>query len=142
MGFIDAKLNNPDLKERDREYINQARDNVNTLFFKIADCADIGRIVEDMVTANPDDMDLKIRLLKVLNGKDCTEEAIYLPLAKAVHAASPTSESAFSLAMSLVKDRDLNRCLEVHERSRGPLRWLPGQGEVPAEGRSGGQCER
>jgi tetratricopeptide (TPR) repeat protein len=107
MGFIDAKLANPALKERDRDYIMQARDNVNTLFFKIAECADIGRIVGDMLEADPDDMELKVRLLKVLNGKDCTDDPAYLPLAKAVHANSPTSESAFSLAMSLVKDRDM-----------------------------------
>lgn len=112
MGFIEAKLSNPGLKERDRDYITQARDNVNTLFFKIAECSDIGRIVGDMIKAKPDDMDLKVRLLKVLNGKDCSDEASYLPLAKAVHAASPTSESAFSLAMSLVKDRDMTGAMK------------------------------
>ena len=108
MGYIDAKLNNPELKEKDRAYVEQARDNINTIFFNIAECADIGRIVTDMVTAKPDDVELKTRLLKVLNGKDCSDEKIYRTLAEEVHKANPSSESAFSLGMNSVKAGDVS----------------------------------
>jgi tetratricopeptide (TPR) repeat protein len=108
MEIIEGNLADPDMKEVDKEYYTMARDNVNTLFFKIAECADIGRIAQEMVTANPDDLEMKKRLLRVLNGKDCTEEKVYLPLARDVHDADPSSESAYSLAMSLVKGDDLS----------------------------------
>lgn len=108
MEIIEGHLANPDMKEVDKEYYIMARDNVNTLFFKIAECVDIGRIAQEMLTANPDDLEMKKRLLRVLNGKDCTEEKVYLPLAEDVHAAEPSPESAYSLAMYLVKRNDMN----------------------------------
>lgn len=108
MEIIESKLADPDMKGEDKERFATARDNVNSLFFKVAECEDIGRIAQDMVTAKPDDLEMKKRLLRVLNGKDCTEEKVYLPLAESVHAADPGSESAYSLAMYLVKRDDMS----------------------------------
>jgi tetratricopeptide (TPR) repeat protein len=107
MGHIETNLAK-DLKEADRNYWVTARDNVNTLFFKVAECEDIGRIAQDMMKANPDDADMKARLLRILSGKDCTDEKVYLPLAEDVHRANPGPESAYSLAMYLVKRNDLS----------------------------------
>ena len=112
MGFIEQNLSDPALKEGDREYWIKARDNVNGTFFKIADCKDIGGIVEKLLQEKPDDVDLKTRLLKVLNGKDCMEEKVYLQLAEDVHRASPTSESAYSLGQYLVKKGDMGGALK------------------------------
>ena len=106
MGHIETNLAK-DLKEVDRNYWNTARDNVNTLFFKVAECEDIGRIAEDMLKANPEDKPMKTRLLRILTGKDCTDEKIYRSLAEDVHRDDPSAESAYSLAMYLVKRNDL-----------------------------------
>lgn len=108
MGYIEANLARPNLRDADRVDNTAARDNLNTMFFKVAECADIGRIAGDMVKAKPGDMEVRTRLLRVLNGKDCTEEPIYRTLAEEVHKASPTSESAYSLGMNLVKRNDLS----------------------------------
>ncbi len=107
MDLVDANLADEMMKPADREYFTKARDNIYALFFKVAECEDIGRIVGDMLKAKPDDKELKMRLLRVLNSKDCTEEAVYFPLAKEVHDADPSSESAYSLAMYLAKRNDL-----------------------------------
>lgn len=107
MGHIETNLAK-DLKEADRAYWVTARDNVNTMFFKVAECADIGRIADDMLKTNPDDIEMKSRLLRILAAKDCTDEKIYLPLAKDVHQADPSSESAYNLAMFMVKRNDLS----------------------------------
>lgn len=107
MGHIETNLAK-DLKETDRNYWITARDQVNTLFFKVAECEDIGRIAGDMLKAKPDDIEMKARLLRILSGKDCTDEKIYLSLAEDVHRANPSSESAYSLAMYLLKRNDLN----------------------------------
>ncbi|MCW5900212.1 MAG: hypothetical protein KIT10_13175 [Flavobacteriales bacterium] len=107
MEHIDANLSNEHMKPEDREYFVKARDNVYAMFFKVAECEDIGRIVTDMLKTRADDQELKVRLLRVLNSKECTEEKVYLSLAQQVHEAAPSSESAYSLGMYLVKRNDL-----------------------------------
>jgi len=111
-GLIEQNLADPALKESDRELWIKSRDNVNGTFFRIAECKDIGSIVEKLLQEKPDDLELKTRLLKVLNGKDCTEEKVYLKLAEEVHKANPTSESAYSLGQYLVKRGDMSGALK------------------------------
>lgn len=112
MGWIDQGLSDAAMKEADREYWVKARDNVNGTFFRIAECKDIGEIVEKLIAEKPADIDLKVRLLKVLNGKDCTDEKVYQKLAEEVHKANPTSESAYSLGQYLVKKGDMSGALK------------------------------
>ncbi len=100
-----------DTTRTDLQYYSQARDVVNSIFFKVAECSDIGRIVGDMIKAKPDDVELKGRLLKVLNAKDCTDQEIYRSLAEDVHRAQPSNESAYSLAMQLVRQNDMSGAL-------------------------------
>jgi tetratricopeptide (TPR) repeat protein len=110
--LIEQNLADPALKESDRELWIKSRDNVNGTFFRIAECKDIGSIVEKLLQEKPDDLELKTRLLKVLNGKDCMEEKVYLKLAEEVHKANPTSESAYSLGQYLVKRGDMSGALK------------------------------
>lgn len=107
-GHLEAQLADPGLKPADKEYIEKSRDAVNGIFFKVADCADIGRIVGQLLEAKPDDAEMHGRLLRVLNSKECTDEKVYLQLARKVHEANPTSESAYSLGMYLAKGNDLS----------------------------------
>ena len=106
MAIIEKNLAR-DMKESERSYWVTARDNVNTLFFKVAECTDIGRIVDVMLKERPDDKELNSRLLRILTSKECTEEKVYLPLAERVHRDDPSPESAYSLAMYLIKRNDL-----------------------------------
>ncbi|MCB0792941.1 MAG: hypothetical protein H6595_07770 [Flavobacteriales bacterium] len=85
----------------------RARDNVNELFFRVAECPDIGSIADKLLKERPDDLELKRRLLKVLNTKDCTDEGVYQRLAEDMYKADPTSESAYSLGLYLAKKGDL-----------------------------------
>ncbi|MCB9170404.1 MAG: hypothetical protein H6597_02550 [Flavobacteriales bacterium] len=85
----------------------RARENVNELFFRVAECADIGAIAEKLLKQRPDDLELKRRLLKVLNTKDCTDQAVYQSLAEDMYKADPSSESAYSLGLYLAKKGDL-----------------------------------
>jgi tetratricopeptide (TPR) repeat protein len=108
---LEKNLARPDLKPDDVEYVTNSRDRVNGLFFKVAECQDIGRIAEQMIKAHPDDAELKVRLLKVLNGKDCSDEKIYRSLAEDVHRANPSSESGYSLGMMLVRQNEMSGAL-------------------------------
>lgn len=113
MGHIESNLTSTGSGEEGEEggetggnlYL-QARDIVNDLFFRVADCTDIGGIVKKLTSERPDDMELKVRLLNVMNAKDCSEEAVFLPLAEDVHRANPTSESAYSLFLAKLKKGD------------------------------------
>ncbi|MFZ1692593.1 MAG: hypothetical protein WAT74_05265 [Flavobacteriales bacterium] len=111
-GMVEQNLADPNLKEVDRELWIKSRDNINAIFFRLAECKDIGEIVGKLLQEKPDDIELKTRLLKVLNGKDCTDEKVYLTIAQEVHKANPTSESAYSLGQYLVQKGDLRGALE------------------------------
>ncbi|MDQ3100634.1 MAG: hypothetical protein M3R08_04550, partial [Bacteroidota bacterium] len=108
---LEMNLSDSTKAEADRNYYMQARDMVNGIFFKVAECSDIGRIVDQMIKAKPDDIELRSRLLKVLNAKDCTDQPIYRSLAEDVHRAKPGSESAYSLAMMLVRENEMGGAL-------------------------------
>lgn len=110
-GIIEQALADPGLKEDAREYWTKARDNVNSIFFKVAECKEIGQIAEKMLQERPDDLDMKERLLKVLGAKDCTEEKVYRRLAEEVCQSRPSSECKYSLGMLLVKQGDMNGAL-------------------------------
>jgi tetratricopeptide (TPR) repeat protein len=107
-GHIEDNLARTDLKDADRQGYEKAREQVSLVFFKVAECGDIARIAGDMLGQRPDDMELKRRLLRVLTGKECTDEAMYRSLAEEVHKASPSSESAYSLGMYLLKRKEMS----------------------------------
>lgn len=107
MGHIESNL-----QAGGGELYEKARDNVNELFMRVADCSDIGRLVDNMLQQRPDDQELKGRMLKVLNSKECTELPVYQRLAEEVHRASPTSESAYSLGLYLAKKGDMSGSLK------------------------------
>ncbi|MBK9175075.1 MAG: hypothetical protein IPM46_01810 [Flavobacteriales bacterium] len=111
IGIVEEALANPSLKEDSREYWTKARDNVNGLFFRIAECKEIGQIAEKMLQERPDDLDMKERLLKVLGAKDCAEEPVYRRLAEEVCQSRPSSECKYSLGMLLVKQGDMSGAL-------------------------------
>lgn len=147
MGHIDTRLSNPSAKEDERERFTKARDLVNSLFFKVAECADIGRIVGEMVASKPDDIAMKERLLKVLNGKDCTEEKVYRGLAEDVHKANPSSESAYSLGLYLAKQnamgdalRYMKEAVDLCEGCSDKVRYLVKAGQLASATGNHGQA--
>ncbi|HPJ51873.1 MAG: hypothetical protein KDB77_00915 [Flavobacteriales bacterium] len=119
MGYVEANMANTgggedgeDGEDAGTNYYELARNNINELFFQVADCADIGSIVGKLMGERPDDAELHERLLKVMNTKECTEEPSYLPLAEKVHKAKPSSESAYGLGLYLAKQRDMSGSLK------------------------------
>ncbi|MCB0795301.1 MAG: hypothetical protein KDB88_11245 [Flavobacteriales bacterium] len=115
MGHIEANLasasSSEDGEDEGGNLYEKARDNVNELFFRVADCEDISGLADKLLAERPDDMELKTRLLKALNVKECTDAAVYQQLAEAVHRADPSSESAYSLGLFLAKKGELSGSL-------------------------------
>lgn len=113
MSQIDANINSlaaEGASEKDAksaEYYLQAKDNVNQLFFKIADCPDLESIMGKMLAEQPNNIDLKRSALQVMSAKDCTGSATYKDIAKQIHQLEPTHQSAYALGMGYVRDQNM-----------------------------------
>ncbi len=67
---------------------------------KVAPCASCDKLEElykPKVEANPEDMDLIKKAVKMLDGRKCNSSEFYISLASKIHAAEPTAESAISI---------------------------------------------
>ena len=67
----------------------------------MADCEDMIPILL-RIEANPNDIDLKIKVLELLRSRDCTDNDIYLPIAKAVYELEPLQQQ-LTIGMGLFK---------------------------------------
>ena len=80
-----------------------AKTTIRSNFNKMADCEDMIPILTSRIEANPNDIDLKIKVLELLRSRDCTDNDIYLPIAKAVYELEPSAAAAYSIGMGLFK---------------------------------------
>ena len=76
-------------KDRDFKRYEKAKGNIETVFVAIADCADMVPVLDAAVAADPDNMDLKLKVLRLFNKKECTDNDLFLPVATAFTASSP-----------------------------------------------------
>ena len=104
-------------KESVRDGYMKAKANIDEIFVVIAECESMVPTFEKKVKANPEDMDLKIKALKLMEGKDCTESEFYLNTAEAVHTANPTHESAYALEMGYLKKSEYSTALKYVEQA-------------------------
>ncbi len=80
-----------------------AKTSIRNNFNKMADCEDMIPILTSRIEANPDDLELKIKVLELLLNRDCTDNDIYIPIAKAVYEVDPSAAAAYSIGMGLFK---------------------------------------
>ena len=67
-------------KERDIQRYEKAKGNIETVFVAIADCDDMVPVLDGAIDADPDNMDLKQKVLRLLNKKECTDNDLFLSL--------------------------------------------------------------
>jgi hypothetical protein len=142
MGHVDAALGSEDIKEDARDRYSKARDQVNSLFFKVAECGDIGRIVGDMVTAKPDDMDMKNRLVEGPQRQGLHRRDRVSLTCRGCASCQPEQRKCLQPGPVPGQAERHERSASVHEGGRGPVHRMQRQGEVPAQGRSGGEREQ
>jgi hypothetical protein len=58
--------------------------------FAIAQCEDMVPVLSEKIAADTANFELKKKVLRLLNQKDCTDNDLYLPVAEAVHAQEPS----------------------------------------------------
>jgi tetratricopeptide (TPR) repeat protein len=99
------------------EAFTKAMANIDEVFITLANCDDMVPVLEKKMQAAPDDFELKKKVLSLLTKKECTGNAIYLPVAEAVHAKEPAAASAYSLGMAYAKKEELAKAFGYFEEA-------------------------
>ncbi len=105
-----------------------AKNNLDEFFVQFAECDDIVSIFRSRMEQDPENLELKLKALRIMNRKDCTENDLFLTVAKDVHAAQPAAESAYAIAKKESKNKNysvalkymkecLNLCTDCAERT-------------------------
>lgn len=95
-------------KDRDVKRYEKAKGNIETVFVAIADCADMVPVLDAAVAADPDNMDLKLKVLRLLNKKECTDNDLFLPVATAVYSVEPSAPAAYAIGIGFAKASQLD----------------------------------
>jgi tetratricopeptide (TPR) repeat protein len=114
--YIDASV----VRETDANVVEgyeKARNNVDEIFVQIASCEDMVPVLEQKVKDAPDDFELKKKVLRLLNKKECTENALFLPVTEAVHDKEPSAESAYGLGIGYAKKSEYSKALGYFEQA-------------------------
>ena len=121
-------------KERDLKRYEKAKKNIETVFVAIADCDDMVPVLATAVVADSANMELKQKVLRLLNKKECTDNDLFLPVATLQRGALCACGLRHWHRLCQVQPARLE--LRLHGRRRGALRRLQRQIDLPLEDRS------
>ncbi|MEM9022574.1 MAG: tetratricopeptide repeat protein, partial [Bacteroidota bacterium] len=80
-----------------------ARTKIEEIFSKVADCPSLVSIFTPKFEATPDDKELLKTILKLMDRKDCSDEALYTDAAVKLNELEPSAEAAYGIAQSKAK---------------------------------------
>ena len=104
-------------KERTVKGYVSAKDNIEKTFIAIAKCEEMVPVLQASIEANPDDMELKKKVLSLLVERECTENDLFLPVATAVYAVAPSAEAAYAIGMGYAKQSKLEESFRYMEEA-------------------------
>ena len=99
------------------EDYEKAKGNLDEVFIAIAQCEDMVPVLSDKVTADSANFELKQKVLRLLNQKDCTDNDLYLPIAIDVHNAEPSHPSAYAIGNEQAKAENFAEAFEYMEQA-------------------------
>lgn len=100
---------------RDAERYDKAKGNIETVFVAIADCADMVPVLDAAVAADSENMDLKQKVLRLLNKKECTDNDLFLPVATSVYNVEPSAPAAYAIGIGFAKSSELDSSFKYME---------------------------
>jgi hypothetical protein len=103
--YCDFGINNSDGKSK--EGFEKAKFNVDEIFVLFAQCDDMMPILKEKRAADPGNIDLLKKSLKLMNKKDCSDDPVYLKWAEELLQIEPGHEAAYSIGMGYLKKNDL-----------------------------------
>ena len=95
-------------KERDIKRYEKAKGNIETVFVAIADCDDMVPVLAAAIEADAENMDLKQKVLRLLNKKECTDNDLFLPVATSVYSVEPSAPAAYAIGIGFAKSSQLD----------------------------------
>ena len=95
-------------KERDIKRYEKAKGNIETVFVAIADCDDMVPVLAAAIETDAENMDLKQKVLRLLNKKECTDNDLFLPVATAVYSVEPSAPAAYAIGIGFAKSSQLD----------------------------------
>ena len=108
--FVESGISRAQAEDdsRNAERFEKAKGNIETVFVAIADCADMVPVLEAAVSNDPENMELKLKVLRLLNKKECTDNALFLPVATSVYSVEPSAPAAYAIGMGFAKSSELD----------------------------------
>lgn len=104
-------------KEKVQESYRLAQGNLDEIFIVVATCEEMVPVLEKMVVAEPNNMELKEKALNLMNIKDCTDTDFFLKTAEDVCAVNKTPECLFSIGIAYLKKGEKRTSLEYLEEA-------------------------
>lgn len=116
--ICDYNIKNQEKQKTIDSYV-KTKTNIDELFVILADCETMIPLLEDKVTKDPEDFELKKKVLRLMNKKDCTNSPFYLEIAQAVCEKEPSPDCQYSIGMGYLKAKpaDLTKALEYIEQA-------------------------
>ena len=117
MDYVEAGIMSAQAEgnESDVKRYDKAKGNIETVFVAIADCADMVPVLETAIAAEPENMDLKQKVLRLLNKKECSDNDLFLPVATAVYAVEPSAPAAYAIGIGFAKVSQLDSSFSYME---------------------------
>jgi len=93
--------------------------NVENDFFAagVADCETLSSIFTPKFEANPNDMVLINKIMKMLNRQECEDGALYAKVAEQKYNLEPSADAAHNLAKMFIKKKQFSKSKEYLEKS-------------------------
>ena len=89
--------------EKDINGYTKAKANIEKTFIAIAQCEDMVPVLQASVKADPENFELKKKVLNLLTNRECTENELFLPVATAIYDQDPSASAAYAIGMSYAK---------------------------------------
>jgi len=116
MDLLKAKMEKYPKKAKN---IKGAIANVENDFFAagVADCETLSSIFTPKFEANPSDMALINKIMKMLNRQECEDGALYAKVAEQKYKLEPSADAAHNLAKMFIKKKQFSKSKSYLEKS-------------------------
>jgi len=119
LAFMDLLKNQMEKYPKKATNIKGAIANVENDFFAagVADCERLSAIFTPKFEANPEDMDLINKIMKMLNRQECEDIALYAKVAEQKYHLDPSADAAHNLAKMFIKKKQFSKSKEYLNKS-------------------------
>jgi tetratricopeptide (TPR) repeat protein len=103
--------------DKTKDLYEKAQNNIDEFFIRGgAECDDIVPIFEKKLQ-DGDDIDLMKKALQIMDRRKCEDNDLYPVIAEKVHQSNPSHESAYSVGITKVKNKEFADALKYFEQA-------------------------